>query len=27
LWSWHPVWNPAQNMVGSVGTVTVSTGD
>lgn len=25
LWGWNPVWNPAQNMVCSVGTVTVKT--
>jgi hypothetical protein len=25
LWGWNPVWNPAQSMVGSVGTVTVVT--
>ena len=27
LWGWNPVWNPAQYMVGSVGTVTVITTD
>ena len=27
LWGWNPVGNPAQTMVGSVGAVTVVTGD
>jgi hypothetical protein len=27
LWGWNPVGNPLVDMVGSVGTVTVSTGD
>jgi hypothetical protein len=27
LWGWNPIWNPAQYMVGSVGTVTVTTID
>jgi len=27
LWGWSPVWNPLQYMVGSVGTVTVTTTD
>lgn len=25
LWGWNPVWNPAQYMISSVGTVTVTT--
>lgn len=25
IWGWSPVWNPIQYMVGSVGTVTVTT--
>ncbi len=25
LWGWKPVWNPAQNMVASIGSVTVVT--
>ena len=25
LWGWNPVWNPAQSMVASVGSVTVIT--
>ena len=27
LWGWNPVWNPAQYMVGSVGTLTVNITD
>ena len=27
LFGWNPVWNPAQYMVGSVGTVTITTLD
>jgi hypothetical protein len=27
LWGWNPVWNPAQYMVTSVGSVTVTTTD
>jgi hypothetical protein len=27
LWGWNPVWNPAQYMVSSVGSVTVTTTD